>query len=234
MVYIPAGPSLLGDPLGEADEQPALTVQVEAFAIDQLPVTNAQYQRFLRSLGSHGPVLKLPWASKYNWKGDRFPTGTEDQPAILVTRDEAAAYCRWRDDMRLPSEAEWEKAGRGPDGFRYPWGNDWQAGACPELAGMDVPPKVGMCAQRNSAYGVGDLVGGVFEWTADSYYAYDRSFLHPNANEWLVTFDPLMYSVRGSPPGQEGPATAVYSRSGQNGYQRGRVGFRCVQPGRSL
>jgi formylglycine-generating enzyme required for sulfatase activity len=228
MVYIPAGPSLLGDPQGEPDEQPATTVQVSAFAIDRHPVTNAGYQQFLRFVGQDGPTLKLPWAEKYNWRGDQFPAGAGDRPAVLVTRDEAVAYCAWRDGMRLPSEPEWEKAARGPGGFPYPWGNDWQVGDCPDVAGMDVPERVGMCPQRASPYGVEDLLGGVFEWTADSYSAYDRTFLHPNANEWLVTFDPLMYAVRGSPPGQEGPATAAFSRAGQNSFQRGRVGFRCV------
>ncbi len=229
MVVIPAGKSLLGDALGEPDEQPPTRIELDSFAIDRYPVSNNQYQQFLQAQRVAGPVLKLPWAEKYNWKGSAYPEGRGDQPTILITRDEAEAYCRWRGAMRLPSEAEWEKAARGPTGHRYPWGNDWQAGHCEAVAGMDVPDRVGMCPQRDSAYGVSDLVGGVFEWTSDSYSAYDRTFLHPNANEWLVTFDPLMYSVRGSPPGQVGPATASYSRSGQNGYQRGRVGFRCVK-----
>jgi len=234
MVFIPAGRSLLGDSRGEPDEQPPSYIELDGFAIDRYPVSNAQYQQFLKAQRAPGPVLKLPWANKYNWEGNAYPEGRGDQPTILVTRDEAEAYCRWRGSMRLPSEAEWEKAARGPAGHRYPWGDDWQAGHCEAVAGMDVPDRVGMCPQRDSAYGVSDLVGGVFEWTSDSYSAYERTFLHPNANEWLVTFDPLMYSVRGSPPGQVGPATASYSRSGQNGYQRGRVGFRCVKEATAL
>ena len=234
MVWIPAGPSQLGDQDGEPDEQPPQQIELTSFAIDRYPVTNANYGAFLRAQGAAGPVLKLPWAKAYNWKGLSFPTGSDQQPAILVTRDEASAYCRWKVKGRLPTEAEWEKAARGPANHPYPWGTDWQEGHCEEVEGRDVPPRVGMCPQRDSGYGVSDLVGGVFEWTADSYASYDRSFLHSNANEWLVTFDPLMYSVRGSPPGQVGPATASYSRSGQNGFQRGRVGFRCVLPGEAL
>jgi len=234
MVWIPAGLTLLGDPMGEPDEQPASEVQVAGFAMDRFPVTNSQYQQFLTAAGYDGPVLKLPWAERYSWDGTQFPAGTADQAAILVTRDEAESYCEWRGGMALPSEVQWEKAARGPARSRYPWGDRWEDGVCPEVAEMDVPTRVGMCAGRVSGYGVSDLLGGVFEWTSDSYSAYDRTFLHPNANEWLVTFDPLMYSVRGGPPGQVGPATAVYSRSGQNGYQRGRVGFRCVQPEGSL
>jgi formylglycine-generating enzyme required for sulfatase activity len=234
MVYIPGGSSLLGDALGEPDEQPPQRIDLDGFAIDRYPITNAQYQQFLVAQDMSGPELKLPWADKYNWQGSTFPAGSDQRPTVLVTRDEAAAYCAWRGDMRLPSEAEWEKAARGPSENRYPWGDDWQAGHCEEVEGMDVPARVGMCPQRDSGYGISDLVGGVFEWTADSYSAYDRTFLHPNANEWLVTFDPLMYSVRGSPPGQVGPATASYSRSGQNGYQRGRVGFRCVKKDTAL
>ncbi|MBN94475.1 MAG: hypothetical protein CL928_10440, partial [Deltaproteobacteria bacterium] len=230
MVRIPAGRAHVGSQDGEPDERPARIVELPTFQIDRYPVTNAQYREYLVAMGQPGPVLKLPWAGRYNWTGMNYPEGTDDQPAILITQDEAAAYCAWRGAMRLPTEAEWEKAARGPAGRRYPWGESWQDGDCSEVAGMDVPRRVGMCSNRQSIYGVGDLVGGVFEWTSDSYYAYDRTFLHSNANEWLVTFDPLMFTVRGVPPNQEGPATTAATRSGQNGYQRGRVGFRCVQP----
>jgi len=230
MVRIPGGTARIGSEDGEPDERPARTIEVATFLMDRYPVTNAEYREYLVAMSQTGPVLKLPWADKYNWTGMNYPEGTGEQPAILMTQDEAAGYCAWRGSMRLPTEAEWEKAARGPGGWRYPWGENWKDGDCLAVSGMDVPDRVGMCSNRRSIYGIGDLVGGVFEWTSDPYYAYDRTFLHSNANEWLVTFDPLMFTVRGVPPNQEGPATTASTRSGQNGYQRGRVGFRCVQP----
>ena len=227
MAWVPGGPAVIGDDAGEEDEAPAHVVELPGYFIDRLPITNRQYADFLADAGGESPVLKLPWAERYNWSARRPPAGTDQQPAILVTWSEAQAYCASRGG-RLPSEAEWEKAARGPDGSRYPWGDDPNGAPCPSTVGLDLPPRVGMCPNRASVYGVEDLLGGVVEWTADPYAAYDRTFLHDNANEWVVTFDPFMTAVRGAPPGRVGPATTAATRTGQNQYQRGRIGFRCV------
>lgn len=226
MVHVPAGPFTMGDRLAAEDEQPEHTVTLPAYNIDRVPVTNAQLQAFLLETGGSGPVLKLPWASRYTWEGTRFPAGTDHQPAILVTQEEAQAYCAHQ-GKRLPTEAEWEKAARGTDGRRYPWGRAPRA--CEATAGQDTPASVGECPELASPYGALDLVGGVVEWTSSPYAAYPRDHLHPNENEWVVTFDPMMVAVRGAAPGKVGPGATATSRTGQNGQQRGRIGFRCVQ-----
>ncbi|HIN85369.1 MAG TPA: hypothetical protein EYN06_02730, partial [Myxococcales bacterium] len=171
---------------------------------------------------------RIDWAQKYNWIGQKYPPGTADQPAILVSREEAMAYCAWR-GKRLPREVEWEKAARGPTGLIYPWGNKWEDGACEALDGVEVPPQVGLCPNRASPYGIHEMVGGVYEWTADPYMAYSRSTLHRNANEWITVFGDPSYAVRGVPSGQVGPATTAASRSGHADNMRARIGFRCAQ-----
>lgn len=226
MVVVPAGPFLMGDRLAAEDEQPEHTVELPTFAIDRMPVTNAAFADFLSATRGATPLLKLPWADRYNWTDGRPPEGTEEQPAILVTQDEAQAFCR-HVGKHLPTEQEWEKAARGTDGRRYPWGAEPKA--CKASLGKDVPEGVGLCPDLASPYGALDMVGGVVEWTSSAYAAYPRDHLHPNENEWVVTFDPMMVAVRGAPPGRVGPGATATSRTGQNGMQRGRIGFRCAK-----
>lgn len=226
MVYVPAGPVVIGAADGDADERPVHTREVQAFYIDIFPVTNAEYRRFLRATNGRGPVFKLSWANKYNWTGRDYPAGMGDRPVVLVNHDEADGYCAWA-KKRLPREVEWEKAARGPDGLRYPWGDDWLE--CPPTHAMEVPERVGMCPERASPYGMQEAVGGVFEWVHDSYLAYDRTFLHPNANEWITTFGDVNYVLRGVPNTHAGPATTAASRAGHADNMRAKIGFRCVQ-----
>ncbi|MBT9555565.1 MAG: SUMF1/EgtB/PvdO family nonheme iron enzyme [Myxococcales bacterium] len=228
MVQVPGGPARIGSDDGDADERPVRTLDVPGFFIDRYPVTNAEYQRFLKATRRQGPVHRLDWAAPYNWTGQDYPKGTGGRPVVLVKWEEADAYCKWL-GKRLPREVEWEKAARGPDGRRYPWGERWADGACPEAQSHDVPAAVGACPNRASPYGVQDLIGGVFEWVAEPYRAYDRTHLHPNANEWIAQFNNYINVLRGVPAGQEGPATTAASRSGHADNMRARVGFRCVK-----
>jgi formylglycine-generating enzyme required for sulfatase activity len=227
MVFVPAGKAQIGSDTGDSDEAPAQRLHIDAFYIDRFPITNAQYRRFLRAARQPGPVHKIAWAEKYNWRGQDYPAGTGDQPAILVSWEEAKGYCAWK-GKRLPHEVEWEKTARGPNALVWPWGNRWEDGACPELDGVEVPPRVGMCPNRKSVYGAFEMVGGVYEWTADQYYAYDRTHLHRNANEWITVFGDPSLAVRGVPSGQVGPATTAMSRSGHADNMRARIGFRCA------
>jgi formylglycine-generating enzyme len=176
MVVIPAGEFLLGSESGYPNERPVHRVFVEAFALAQHPVTNAQYERFMRDTGHRVPYLDDARAEADNWDREKriYPTGHEQHPVVLVSWHDAHAYCEWAGG-RLPTEAEWEKAARGGlDEKLYPWGDEID----PSLANYDnrdgttpvesYPP---------NGYGLYDMAGNVWEWVTDWYDAtyYQRS-----------------------------------------------------------
>ena len=113
MLYVPAGEFMMGltaaDTEAFADEKPPHPVYLDAFWIDRTEVTKAQYQRCVEA-----GVCAAPSCSG---------TGKGDHPVVCVRWQDASKYCAWA-GRRLPTEAEWEKAARGTDGGKYPWGND--------------------------------------------------------------------------------------------------------------
>ena len=115
---IPKGP--------EIDSQgPRSRVFLDAFYMDRYEVTNRLFEKFVDRTGYKGPGegagKTRPWRPPSHMNSKKLM----DHPVVNVTWEEANAYCKWA-GKRLPSEAEWEKAARGPDGRRYPWGNQWE------------------------------------------------------------------------------------------------------------
>jgi formylglycine-generating enzyme required for sulfatase activity len=186
MVYVPAGEFLIGSTAAGLkavdDEQPQHTVYLDAFWIDRTEVTNAQYVQFLNVLGEYRGTCegqdcietKVEDEDSHVLRQDgRYvvESGFEDHPIVEVTWYGAQAYCKWA-GVRLPTEAEWEKAARGADGRMYPWGSDApdcskaQYGDC---SGRTVP--VGTRLAGASPYGALDMAGNVWEWVADWYDA---------------------------------------------------------------
>ncbi|MCX6891000.1 MAG: formylglycine-generating enzyme family protein [Verrucomicrobia bacterium] len=168
MALVPAGPFLMGSLDGEADERPARTVKLDAFYMDRFEVTHAQYAAFVQATGHKAPI---------DWPGGKMPPALAKHPVVNVTWSDADAYARWA-GKRLPTEAEWEKAARGTDARIYPWGND---PARKSASGQDAQdPKrregrtfpVGSFPDDASPYGVMDMAGNAWEWTADWYNAY--------------------------------------------------------------
>jgi formylglycine-generating enzyme required for sulfatase activity len=142
------------------DATPRHDVELSAFRIDAHEVTQAEYQACVLAGACAAPR-------------DRFdPLGRADFPVTDVSWDDALAYCRFA-GKRLPSEAEWEHAARGPDEFDHPWGDEPPDCARATFAGCaDAPLAVGSHVDDASAFGATELAGNVAEWVAD-YYAAD-------------------------------------------------------------
>ncbi len=147
MVYVPPGPFIMGSNVGDVDEGPKRIVTTDAFFIDKLEVSNAEFKRF-------DPDFE-------------YEEGRDNFPAI-VTWHQACAFAKAK-GKRLPTEPEWEKAARGTDGRTFPWGEthdttfyNWD----------ETWPRGGSPACPESPYGCVDMAGGAWEWTADWYKPY--------------------------------------------------------------
>jgi formylglycine-generating enzyme required for sulfatase activity len=162
LVQVPNGEFLYG----EMNWQ----VHLDEYWIGKHPVTNAQFNAFLKA-------AHYPYAGK-------IPAGKDDFPVVNVSWIDAAAFCDWASQasgqlVRLPTEAEWEKASRGTDGRAYPWGDqEPNSRLCNfNLAYQGPTPVLRFSPQGDSPYGVSDLAGNVWEWTADWY---SSSYLNQN------------------------------------------------------
>lgn len=166
----------------EADRHLA---KLPAFRIDLMPVTQAQYAEFVIAGKATPPTVdEATWQAqgfkqdyesqvvRFNWVDGKPPAGREDHPVVLVSWVDADRYCRWRGEVRgerrrLPTAEEFEKAARGEGGFSYPWGNVFD----PEklnsaVKGPRDTTPVGTHVEGASPYGVLELAGNVFQWTA--------------------------------------------------------------------
>lgn len=167
MVFIPAGEFTMGSSLedlrnlADQDEFPQRRVWVEAYYIDVHEVTNIEYKRFVDSMGVEPP---------YSWGNGNYPVGEDGFPVVDISWEEAAAYARFV-GKRLPTEIEWEKAARGTDGRRYPWGNEFDG----DLAnnGKRLMPVMSFPAGV-SPFGLFDMAGNAAEWVDAWYDAYPR------------------------------------------------------------
>jgi len=140
---------------------------VDAFWIDEFPVTNAGFKAFLDASG-YQPRDAQNFLR--HWHDGAPPAGWEKKPVTWVSIEDARAYAAWA-GKRLPREWEWQYAAQGDDGRPYPWGGEWDAGAVPEPS-LDrtapAPADVDAHPSGASPFGVRDLVGNVWQWT-DEY-----------------------------------------------------------------
>ena len=193
LARIPAGNFLMGAADLEPDQRPVHRVYVSEFFIGRFPVTQNEYARFVSLTGYPAPAMgRLPLvavngretefseiAAAYLWDDGHPPAGRGSHPVVLVRYEDALAYCRWcsgllEREVRLPTEAQWERAARGGvDGRRYPWGDEEpDALRCHFL--VDPSAKrhggtrpTGTCPPN--AYGLYDVAGNVWEWVTDWY-----------------------------------------------------------------
>ena len=184
---VPAGDFLMGndyetDEMAVDSEKPQHTVYLDAYRIAKYPVTNAQYQAFVEAGGYE---KRSYWTDEgWDWRTEKEITGPErygsefdlpNHPVVGVSWYEAAAFCRWLSEqldmpIALPTDAQWEKAARGTDGRRYPWGQEID---CEKVnyvdTGIESTSAVGIFPQGESPYDAHELSGNVWEWTADRF-----------------------------------------------------------------
>jgi formylglycine-generating enzyme required for sulfatase activity len=226
MVTIPAGPFLRGTNEGGFDEQPQRTLVLDAFAIDRYEVTNFQYQQFVDATGHRksGPPARYA-------KNMSKMQGI-NQPVVYVSWEDAEAYCHWK-GKRLPTEAEWEKAMRGPDGRLWPWGNVEQpngANWARVQDGHDVSASVGTVPTDKSPYGVMDGAGNVMEWVTD-WYA-ERYFEEAPERNPPSPDHGVFRVLRGGGYATTGADIRITSRSKMvPDFRDETIGFRCADSG---
>jgi formylglycine-generating enzyme required for sulfatase activity len=172
VLLVPAGPFTMGaDRGGEEDEHPAHEVTLPAFWLDKTEVTNEAYERCVEAkvCRPHDPQSSLT-----NHLGGDEAFRRPEQPISCISWDDATAYCHWV-GKRLPREAEWEKAARGTDARRYPWGNE-QPDQDRAVFATSRTADVGSHPKGAGPYGHLDMAGNVWEWMDDIYdpYAYRR------------------------------------------------------------
>jgi len=225
MVYVPAGPFLMGYNGGYSDEGPQHTVTLDAYWIDRTEVTAGKYALCVQAGACKPPVRKTTNAID-NFYGN---PDYADWPVIYVNWADAEAYCSWA-GRRLPTEAEWEKAARGVEGALYPWGN-----ASPDetlaLFGNHIEDvvKTGSYPAGASPFGALDMAGNAWEWTAD-WYSSDYYSHSPTADPPGPESGERK-SMRGGSWNFDTPGLrASYRLAKEPTYASADVGFRCMQP----
>ncbi len=190
-ILVPAGPFKMGDDSNEglARERPAHVVELDAFYISKHEITNQEWKKFRDDSGYDDPKYwpnghvvprdQIPYWTMANNHGGGTPD-SDDFPVIGVNWDAATAYCAWLSaktgkKYRLPTEAEWEKAARGTDGRRYPFGAtiDRRQANYVGSQSYDTVQPVGSYPAGASPYGALDMAGNVLEWVQDWY---DRDY----------------------------------------------------------
>lgn len=233
MILIAAGPFTMGSNEGLPNERPEHSVTLDSYYIDQYEVTMTLYRTFLESKNYQSPPT---------WD-DEAATVVGDRPAVGMKWTDAAAYCQWA-GKRLPTEAEWEKAARGTDGRRYPWGHMqpfvdianynrglWVseaitlAAVTSGLEGMSV--RHGLKEGGRSPYGLSHMAGNAAEWVADWY---DREYYQrsPEKNASGPT-EGQKRVIRGGSWADLPAALRVTARfSADPEFEDRTIGFRCA------
>jgi|GEM_PF-2349948 len=202
-VEVPAGPFLMGsnddDELADDDEKPQHELTLDTYWIGKTEVTNAQFRPFVEG---DGYTNRDYWTDAgWRWREeeeitqpafwDNADRNGDQQPVVGISWYEAVAYARWLSAqtgqaLRLPTEAEWEKAARGPDGLIYPWGDAWKEGrANTAEAGIGTTTPVGSYPEGASPYGTLDMAGNVWEWIATQWR---KDYPYAVEDEWTVEY----------------------------------------------
>jgi len=261
MVFVPAGEFVMGsEELGD-DERPVHRVYLDGFWIDRYEVTNERFARFVDATGYQTEAEQRGWGwvspplpsdigeeqrgveeiEGADWRHPRGPDsdieGKPDHPVVLVSWNDAHAYCRWA-GKHLPSEAQWEKAARGPaapgqagdseHGRRYAWGDEFDSARANtrESEQGDTTPVGSFSPQGDSPYGASDMTGNVWEWVADWYGSdtYSQALVANPPGPATGTYKILR---GGSWPFDEVYARTAFRYNVKPDYTYDFAGFRC-------
>jgi len=237
MVWVPGNTFTMGNAtgVGHDDEQPAHQVTLTGYWIYKYDVTVAQYRAFCTATGRALPQFPsgyYSWAGKTGWDD----LALQQHPIVNVSWNDAKAYADWA-GVKLPSEAQWEYAARGPQGRNYPWGGT--ATAADPYNGWDNT----MCANYDNSYSVGkstwpvgsfpagaswcgaqDMAGNVWQWCGDWYGDYSSTAVTNPTGPATGTYRVL----RGGSWDDSSYYRGACRISGSPGNYSGRIGFRCA------
>lgn len=217
LLLIPAGAFTMGG-YEYADQKPAAYLKLPAYYIAQNDVTNAQFQAFVKATGYPASEQWRTAASRYG----------PEAPAVFISWKDAQAYCAWA-GVRLPTEAEWERAARGDDGNPYPWGDRWNADNADNSVSSPAagPVAVGSIKQDVSPFGCADMAGNVWQWCSSKYddYPYDAT----DGREDATGSEPRV--IRGGSWKETEPTyfSGAYRGTLDPGTRREDVGFRVAR-----
>ncbi|HVK90973.1 MAG TPA: SUMF1/EgtB/PvdO family nonheme iron enzyme [Mycoplana sp.] len=223
LVAVPGGPFVFGRNDGNDNERPEQRVEIQAFRMNRTEITNHQYRAFVAVTG-HRPAFYA----------DHPLLGLDDRPVVGVSWSDAEAFCAHY-GLALPSERQFERAARGAEGKPYPWGGaapdftraNGGSSSCCSGDGRDgylMTAPVGAFANGESAEGIVDLIGNVWEWTDDWYAPYEGE---PDA-EIAGRFRVLRGGGWNSDPAR---LSATYRLAYDPDFRfAANGGFRCVAP----
>jgi serine/threonine-protein kinase len=204
MIWIPPGPFFVGP---ETERR----ARCDGFSLARHPVTNAQFQKFLTE-SNYKPLPEHDSAELFlaHWEGGAIPAGLEHHPVVYVSFLDAMAYCNWA-GVTLPTEWQWEKAARGPEGRPFPWGTEppvppsrpWEtekpaAGARLANVHAQGTRPVGSYPRTRTPYGCEDLIGNVSEWCWMTEGDDPASARREALEEWWFYNASVYAAVRGS------------------------------------
>ena len=197
---------------------PSRTVTLKGFYIDRAEVTNAEYRAFIAATKRAAPSASPAWHE------GNIRKGMEEHPVVGVSCEDAQAYAEWK-GKRLPTEAEWEKAARGPDARLFPWGDPYFPDRANINAEKATTRPVGSLPRGASLYGCQDLCGNVWEWTASRYEAYPGNPLPK------TLFSSGLVVIRGGSWQERNAynATATVRLGVPPNKTSPAIGFRCVK-----
>jgi serine/threonine protein kinase/formylglycine-generating enzyme required for sulfatase activity len=223
MVFVPAGEFLMGsiEGLGNSDEYPQHTVFLNAYWIDKTEVTNAMYMQCI----TEGGCIR---GQRYYHLDRLEDPKYSNHPVVNINHAEADEYCNWV-GKRLPTEAEWEKAGRGANNSLYPWGSVIPNGSLANFnKNIGGTIKVGSYPDGVSPYGALDMAGNVWEWVSDKYLSSYYSFSPAENPKGPTDKNLAQYVLRGGSFKSNQSTILTTTRGMYIDDAREDIGFRCA------